>query len=175
MGLGSNLGDPKANLALAVRALVALSHVRSDVRVDTISPVYITEPQEKTDQPWFANQVARLECADTVTPQELLDALETVERALGRRREEERERYGPRVIDLDLLLFHHRIVRTPNLVLPHPAMRARAFVLVPLSDIAPDLVFPDGESLRQALEKLVYRIEGDRIHQHCIPREPTPC
>jgi 2-amino-4-hydroxy-6-hydroxymethyldihydropteridine diphosphokinase len=169
------MGDPKANLALAVRALVALSNVRSDLRIDTISPVYMTEPQEKTDQPWFANQVARLVCAPTVTPLELLDALELVERSLGRRREDERERYGPRVIDLDLLLFHHKTLQTPNLVLPHPAMRTRAFVLVPLSDIVPDLVFPDGESLKQAMGKLAYRVEGDRIHQHCIPQEPTPC
>lgn len=82
-------------------------------------------------------------------------------------------RFGPRVIDLDLLLFGDQALATPALTLPHPRMRERAFVLRPLWDLAPDLAFPDGESLARALAKLEYRMEGEAIFQPAAPARTT--
>lgn len=182
------------------------------VRIDAVSSVYRTEPQGFRDQPWFANQVVRLECGAEATPLSLLDALLEVERCLGRVRyhdcnatagitpdvsdagvcegagrspmggepqpgragagqgagaEMEQPdpalRYAPRTIDIDLLLFGDAVLTTPRLTLPHPRMRERAFVLVPLHEIAPDLAFPEGQSLVHALKLLTFT-----LHDGCI-------
>jgi 2-amino-4-hydroxy-6-hydroxymethyldihydropteridine diphosphokinase len=148
--------------------------------------VYRTEPQGYRDQPWFANQVARLECDPDMTPERLLDLLLDVEQGLGRRRALALEggqggghtaardgadaptpdpaaRYAPRTIDIDLLLFGTAVRDTPRLTLPHPRMRERAFVLVPLHEIAPELAFPDGQSLIHALKSLTFT-----LHDGCI-------
>lgn len=166
-------GDPADNLVRAVAALAALP----GVVVGTVSSVYRTEPQGYRDQPWFANQVARLECGPGVTPEGLLDDLLAVERAMGRRRAYSPEdgpggmegapdaslRYAPRTIDIDLLLFGDAVRDTLRLTLPHPRMRERAFVLVPLHEIAPELAFPDGQSLIHALKSLTFT-----LHDGCI-------
>ncbi len=198
--MGSDVpgGDPADNLVRAVAALAALP----GVVVGAKSSVYRTEPQGYRDQPWFANQVVRLECAPDITPEGLLDRLLDVEQALGRRRAyvpqggddgqdapgrmpcggtptvagrcgaEQGEnaasmdaavRYAPRTIDIDLLLFGNAVCDTPRLTLPHPRMRERAFVLVPLHEIAPELAFPDGQSLIHALKSLTFT-----LHDGCI-------
>lgn len=156
------MGDTVANLARACEAINALD----GVQVVAVSAVYHTEPQDKRDQDWFANQVARLECRASLTPEDLLAALLAIESSMGRRRSDAPEdRYGPRVIDLDLLLFGNARRHTPDLVLPHPRMQERAFVLIPLRDVAPALAFPDGKTLVDALEQLSFRLEEQRIWQ----------
>lgn len=163
MGLGANLGDARAAFAEALRRMGGLP----EVRLAAVSPCYATEPQDKTDQPWFRNQAAALALGSSWTPEGLLRALLDVERSMGRPPAGERERFGPRVIDLDLLLFGDVVRETSFLTLPHPRMRRRAFILVPLFDVAPDLVFPDGEGIGAALAKISFKIEGNAIFQNC--------
>lgn len=159
MGLGSNQGDAAANLAVARKRLEALPQVK----LVKASTVYETEPWGLKDQPWFHNQVIRLRLAPSWTPQVFLDALLGIERDMGRKREG--ERFGPRIIDLDILLFGDMILESEELILPHPRMRLRAFVLVPLAEIAPDLAFPDGEGVGLALSKRAFKISGNVIFE----------
>lgn len=136
--------------------------------LDAASRVYHTEPQEKRDQPWFANQVVRVLCRPPVSAPSLLESLLAIEVELGRDRtagEGAPERFGPRVIDLDLLLFGDEVLRTERLELPHPRMAERAFVLVPLVEIAPEATLPDGRTAAEALAALDYALEGDEIRQ----------
>jgi 2-amino-4-hydroxy-6-hydroxymethyldihydropteridine diphosphokinase len=132
LSLGSNMGDRARNMGRAVAALA--SH---GVRVMRQSSLYETEPVEFRDQDWFLNSV--VEAETDLTPEGLMDALLDVERSLGRRRLVPK---GPRLIDLDILLFGSSSVRTPGLEIPHPRMAERRFVLVPLSEIAPDAWHP---------------------------------
>lgn len=124
VGLGANLGDAGANVARAQDALAELGTVTRR------SSLYRTRPWGKTDQPWFVNAAARLET--TLDPRDLLLALKRIERRLGR---VETERWGPRVIDLDLLAYDDLCVDQPGLRLPHRHLGERAFVLVPLAEI----------------------------------------
>jgi 2-amino-4-hydroxy-6-hydroxymethyldihydropteridine diphosphokinase len=158
ISLGSNLGDPCEYLTMARDALGKMD----DMSLVRISPVYHTEPQGLKDQPWFANQVVKASCSPTVTPWNLLRKLLAIEANLGRVRT---IRWGPRVIDLDLLLFGSKIISDSRLILPHPRMTQRAFVLVPLLDIEPDLAGPDGVRFDEALERIDYRVIGTVIHQ----------
>ncbi len=159
MSLGSNLGDAAANLAAARNRLGALP----EAEILKASKVYETEPWGLKDQPWFHNQVLMLRLAPSWTPEAFLNALLAIEKDMGRKREG--ERYGPRVIDLDLLLFGDMSFESEKLSLPHPRMRLRAFVLVPLAEIAPDLTFPDGENIGLALSKRAFKISGNVIFE----------
>ena len=164
MGLGANLGDREGNLARARRELERVP----GLRVVAASPVYRTSPQERGDQPWFLNQVLEVEAAPELDPRTLLAALLDIEARLGRIRSGgagEAGRFGPRTLDLDLLLYGDEQFAEPGLILPHPRMRRRAFVLQPLLDIAPDLRFPDGESLAQAVAKISFQVHNGRITQ----------
>lgn len=131
LGLGGNLGDPRAAMGAALRMLDAAN----GVSVAQVSPLYRTPPWGRTDQPDFLNAVAALDT--TFEPRRLLDLCLTTEKALKRRRD---ERWGPRLIDLDILLYGDRTVSEPGLEIPHPHMLERAFVIVPLARIAPDLM-----------------------------------
>ncbi|WP_375466222.1 2-amino-4-hydroxy-6-hydroxymethyldihydropteridine diphosphokinase [uncultured Methylobacterium sp.] len=144
LGLGSNIGDKTARLAAAVEGLAATPGIRVTAR----SSDYRTPPWGDTDQDWFLN--AALGVETSLTPHDLLDACLTVERRLGRVRE---RRWGPRVIDIDVLSYADAEVSDARLVLPHRYVRERAFVLVPLAEIAPDLVI-GGETVLQALDRL---------------------
>jgi len=157
------MGDTDGNLARAVEAIAALD----GVTVKAVSGVYRTEPQEKKEQAWFANQVLCVSCIGTMDPESLLTSLLNIESSMGRCRNSSapEDRFGPRVIDLDLLLFGDVVMESEMLILPHPRMQQRAFVLVPLREIAPELTFPDGKTLVQALNALQYRLEGDQIWQ----------
>src|SRR5262245_41449842 len=129
IGLGSNLGDRQGYLDRAIQAL----QNHADIEVTQISSYYETEPiGGPPDQPDLLNPL--IETETNLSPQELLDALRDIERDLGRVR---RERYGPRTIDLDLLLYGDQVLNQPDLTIPHPRMHERGFVLEPLTEIAP--------------------------------------
>lgn len=144
LGLGSNIGDKAAHLAAAVERLAALPGLRVVAR----SADYRTPPWGETDQDWFLNGALAIET--DLDPHALLDACLGVERDLGRIRE---RRWGPRVIDIDVLHYAGAAVSDERLVLPHRYVRERAFVLVPLAEIAPALVI-GGETVSVALAKL---------------------
>lgn len=144
LGLGSNLGD-RARTLRAAREWLS----RHQVRIIRHSRVYESPPWGKTDQPPFLNQVVEVET--TLSPHALLSLCHEVEQALGRVR---RERWGPRAIDVDILLYNDLVMATADLVVPHPEMRRRAFVLVPLAEIAPELRLPSGETVGALLAAL---------------------
>jgi 2-amino-4-hydroxy-6-hydroxymethyldihydropteridine diphosphokinase len=129
LGIGGNLGDRRAFLAGAVARLAA----RPDIAVIAVSPLYETPPWGKTDQPAFLNAAILIETS--LTPRALLEAILAVEAGLGRRRN---ERWGPRVVDIDILLYGGRRVDEPGLRIPHPRLAERAFALRPLIDLLPD-------------------------------------
>ena len=160
VGLGSNLGDGPALLAAARSAMAAFA----GVRLIAASSLYRTEPQGLQEQPFFTNQVLELACARGLPPHVLLDMMLAAESALGRIRDG-CPRFGPRTLDLDLLLFGNEVMNSERLTLPHPRMLERAFVLVPLAELAPDLMLPQGMSVSAALGRLCYRQRGDVIYQ----------
>ncbi|HZG55776.1 2-amino-4-hydroxy-6-hydroxymethyldihydropteridine diphosphokinase [Paenibacillus sp.] len=126
LGLGSNIGARESSLAEAVRRLNALE----GVRVTDASPLYETDPVGYTDQPPFLNMVCRIVTA--YSPEALLEATLGIERELGRTRD---VRWGPRTIDIDILLYGDATIETPDLTVPHPRLAERSFVLVPLMDV----------------------------------------
>ena len=138
VALGANLGDPRATVLAAFAALANLP----ESRVVRCSSLYRTAPVGILDQPDFVNAVAVLETS--LTADALLDALLDIEARFGRIR---RERNGPRTLDLDLLLYDDIELDLPHLTLPHPRLHLRAFVLLPLAEVAPDLAIPRRGSL----------------------------
>ena len=137
IGLGGNVGDPVAAMSAALEAIA--THPRC--RVTAVSRLYRTPPWGKTDQAWFFNAAARVETA--LEAAALLDLALGIERANRRVRT---ERWGPRTLDIDILDYDGRVIVSDRLTIPHPRMTERAFVLMPLADIAPD-----------------YRIEGRAV------------
>jgi len=132
-----------------------------DLVVAAESPLYETEPWGDTEQPYFLNQVVALRLGPSWSPEQLLAALQTIETALGRVRGP--RRFGPRTLDLDILLYGQERRTEPDLIVPHPRLRERAFVLVPLADIAPHSDIPDGQGgdVSQALAKIPFIISGN--------------
>lgn len=141
IGLGSNLGEREATLREALRMLGE----RDGIEVTFVSSFRETDPVGRVDQPRFLNGAAVLETS--LAPRELLERLLEVERALGRDRARE-ERWGPRTVDLDLLLYDDETIEEPGLEIPHPRLAERAFVLEPLLELDPHLRLPDGRRLR---------------------------
>ena len=133
LGFGTNLGDRKKNLAQAVNNL----NDRPDLAVLRTSGIYETKPWGLTGQPKFLNMVA--EIATSISPGELLERVKKLELYMGR---ESGPRFGPRLIDIDILLFEDQVVDEPDLTIPHASLHLRAFVLVPLAELAPELVHP---------------------------------
>ena len=136
LGLGANLGDRRENIRTALRKLGDLP----TMKVMRVSSLYETAPVGVTDQPDFLNLVAA--AWTSLAPQALLDRLLHIENQMGRVRT---ERWGPRVIDIDLLLYGSERVALPGLTVPHPRLRERSFALVPLAEIAPELALPGDE------------------------------
>jgi 2-amino-4-hydroxy-6-hydroxymethyldihydropteridine diphosphokinase len=132
LSLGSNIGDRAQSLRQAIARLET-----KNCRVVQVSSFYETEPVEFTDQAWFLNCAVEVETS--LTPAELMAALLAIEHSMGRERIQKK---GPRIIDLDILLYGDTIIDTPDLTIPHPAMTHRRFVLEPLAEIAPDAVHP---------------------------------
>jgi len=149
ISLGSNVGDRWVHL------MHALEGIHQHVAVDLVSPVYETEPWGYTEQPRFLNLV--ISGYTQLSPHELLHELKAIERRLGRR---PTFRFGPRVIDLDILFYNTLVLETPELVIPHPLLHQRAFVLVPLNDIAPDLWHP---RLRRRVRDLLAELPVDGV------------
>jgi 2-amino-4-hydroxy-6-hydroxymethyldihydropteridine diphosphokinase len=157
LSLGSNLGDRAANLNDAIARLKKIGDILA------ASSYYETEPVEFTAQPWFLNCVVALETEKM--PKQVLTAVLDIEQQMGRRRNQQK---GPRIIDIDILLFGSSVVDTKNLTIPHPALHERRFVLEPLAEIAPDLrhpvlkrsmrelrdALPSGQSVRRLSSKL---------------------
>jgi 2-amino-4-hydroxy-6-hydroxymethyldihydropteridine diphosphokinase len=146
VGLGANLGDREGTLRAAVAALDATE----GVQVSAVSALRETEPVGYLDQPRFLNGAVALET--TLAPRELLDALLAVERSLGRTRGG--PRFGPRTIDLDLLLYGEESVDEQGLTVPHPRLHERAFALEPLAELDPGLVVPGHGPLETLLRNL---------------------
>ena len=145
LGLGSNLGDREQHLARAC----GLLHQHPAVTVQAVSSLYETAPVGVTAQDAFLNAVARVHTA--LRPESLLAITQAVESRLGR---EPAIRWGPRVIDLDILLYDAQQLRKPFLEIPHKAMSERLFVLVPLSELEPTLRLPSGDPIRQRIAVL---------------------
>lgn len=148
IGLGSNLGDREANLRSAACALNG-----PDVQIYAVSSVYESAAILVEDQPDFLNAV--VEVRTWLSPETLLKRCLSVENEMGRVRT---KRYGPRVIDLDILLYNSVTVNTPELCIPHRGLLDRAFVMIPLLEIAPEVRLPGGELLR---ERLRSEMKGD--------------
>jgi 2-amino-4-hydroxy-6-hydroxymethyldihydropteridine diphosphokinase len=153
IGLGSNLADPPVQIQAALRALAKLPETRLVAR----SRLYRSAPWGRADQPEFVNAAARIETG--LGPRELLDALLALERAAGRERDG--TRWGPRVLDMDILVFGAIELDEPGLRLPHPHLHERAFALAPLAEIAPDLEIPG----RGRVADLLARIDVS----DCVP------
>ena len=134
LGLGSNMGDSRRHIEGALREIDALP----GTQVLRTSPLYSSKPWGKAEQPDFVNAV--VEIATELLPRELLNAVKAIERAHGR---VPGERWGPRPLDIDILLHSAGTVSLPDLEVPHPRMWQRAFVLRPLADLRPDLLAPD--------------------------------
>jgi 2-amino-4-hydroxy-6-hydroxymethyldihydropteridine diphosphokinase len=146
IGLGSNLGDREATL----RGALARLNAAPGVRVVAVSSFRETDPVGLTEQPKFVNAVAAVETE--LEPRGLLETLLSIEQAMGRTREG--PRFGPRTIDLDLLLYEDRIVEEPGLRVPHPRLHERTFVLEPLAELEPGLTVPGLGPLERLLRNL---------------------
>jgi 2-amino-4-hydroxy-6-hydroxymethyldihydropteridine diphosphokinase len=144
LGLGGNVGNVMASMSSALQALDSLE----DTSVKQVSRVYRTPPWGDIDQAWFLNACAAL--STTKSPLELLDAVKTLEKQLKR---EKTRRWGPRTIDMDLLLYGNQSFHHERLEIPHPRMVDRAFVMIPLADIAPERLI-GGQSVTELASHL---------------------
>jgi 2-amino-4-hydroxy-6-hydroxymethyldihydropteridine diphosphokinase len=155
LGLGGNLGDRAARLR------EGLWRLAPDVGIEAVSSLYETDPVGVVDQPAFLNAVCRGRTA--LEPQALLDRVKEIERAAGRRAG---PRWGPRPLDIDILLYGDRVISSPNLQIPHPRLAERAFVLCPLADLAPAQVVP---GLRRTVQELLATVDRRGVRKVAEP------
>lgn len=153
LSLGSNVGDRAKNLQDAIAALAD-----NGVEVRKVSSIYETEPVDLREQPWFLNCV--VEAQTELAPLDLLKALRAIEAGMGSKKLVAK---GPRLIDLDILLYAEEIIDTPELRVPHPRMHLRRFVLVPLAEIAPRIRHPD--TRLSATEMLASTIDESQVRK----------
>ncbi len=144
IGLGANLAQPVQQLERAVLALQGIK----DTKLVQVSSFYGSKPMGPQDQPDYVNAVAAL--TTRLSAEELLTELQQIELEQGRQRKD--ERWGPRTLDLDILLFGHHIIQTERLTVPHYGMKVREFVLYPLAELDSDLRLPDGSELSELLK-----------------------
>ena len=162
IGIGSNLGDRAENIRVALRLLK-----RSDgIRLSSVASTFETEPEGVKEQPRFLNTAA---CIQTrLTPGELLSTLKDIEKRVGRT---PAGRWGPRVMDLDILLYGEKIISGESLTVPHPLMAEREFVLRPMAEIAPAVMHPGlGKTVRELLEEK----EAGEVHSSRDGAVPDP-
>lgn len=152
LALGSNLGDRRAHLDRARELLQT-----ADFVITRISSIYETEPREVRDQPWFLNQV--IEAETGLFPRQLLRHTQQIERRTGRARTIPK---GPRVIDIDILLYGEAIVNAADLRIPHPRIGERRFVLEPLAELAPDLRHP---VTKKTVREMVSAVTGQVVRR----------
>ena len=165
LGLGSNVGDRFAHLQAAVDRL----HATDGIRVEEVSSVYETDPVGGPEQEPYYNVVVRV--ATALSPRRLLKACAVVEQTGGRIRH---ERWGPRTIDIDILLYGPRTVQTKSLQIPHPRLVQRAFALIPLAEVAPGWALPDGTRLTAAIGRLAPITGIGAIGTQVTVPEPVP-
>lgn len=146
IAIGSNLVSPLDQVNAALAALADIP----DSRIVAVSSFYRTPPLGPQDQPDYLNAAVGLET--TLAPETLLDHTQRIELQQGRVRKA--ERWGPRTLDLDIMLYGQQIIDSPRLTVPHYDMHNRGFMLWPLFEVAPDLVFPDGDTLQGKLSRL---------------------
>ncbi|ANA19908.1 2-amino-4-hydroxy-6-hydroxymethyldihydropteridine diphosphokinase [Salmonella enterica] len=146
IALGSNLASPLEQVNAALKAIADIP----DSRIVAVSSFYRTPPLGPQDQPDYLNAAVALDTA--LAPEELLNYTQRIERQQGRERKA--ERWGPRTLDIDIMLFGDKIINTERLTVPHYDMKNRGFMLWPLFEVAPELIFPDGLTLRQQLTLL---------------------
>ena len=163
IGLGSNLGNRQANMAMALRMFTPLA------RVEAVSGLYESPPQAPAPPPPYLNAVCRI--VTGLAPELLLRHLKNVEHLIGRRAA---ERWAPRPIDLDIVLYNQQVLDGGDLVLPHPRLVERAFVLRPLLDLEPDLAHPaTGERLATVLERVgsdgLQKVADEGWHSRGLP------
>ncbi|WP_259238218.1 2-amino-4-hydroxy-6-hydroxymethyldihydropteridine diphosphokinase [Rheinheimera pacifica] len=158
IGLGANLDEPVAQLQQAVQALKQLA----GSNLVAVSGFYGSKPMGPQDQPDYVNAVAAIDT--TLTAEQLLDALQQIEQLQGRQRKA--ERWGPRTLDLDILLYGNQVIATERLTVPHYGLRVREFVLYPLYEIAPRLNLPDGTVLSSLLAQ-VPQNGLQKLHSSC--------
>jgi 2-amino-4-hydroxy-6-hydroxymethyldihydropteridine diphosphokinase len=146
IGLGSNLSDPKKQVNWAAKEIANIS----DSQVIALSPLYLSKPMGPQDQDDYINAVVALETR--LSALELLDALQAIESAAGRVRKD--NRWGARILDCDILLYGNETIENERLTIPHYGMKVREFVLLPLADIAPNLILPNGTSVSLLANKI---------------------
>ena len=146
IGIGSNLGTPAENCEQAIRLL----HIPPEIEVVARSSLYESEPVGEIEQNWFVNATVAIKTS--LTPEALLNTIFKIEKVLGRER---REKWGPRIIDLDLLVYEDHLIHSTTLTLPHPEMAKRRFVLLPLSEFAGDYMHPvENKTIHTLLKEL---------------------
>jgi 2-amino-4-hydroxy-6-hydroxymethyldihydropteridine diphosphokinase len=161
IALGSNLNNPMRQIEAAVQRLKQLPHSV----LEKLSSCYLSPPLGPADQPDFINCVAAL--TTSFTPEQLLDHLQNIEHEQGRVRT---LRWGPRTIDLDILLYDDQIIQTPRLTIPHCELTQRAFFIFPLFEIAPQLILPDGQALIDLKNRLFPGVDP-YAENSCISRQ----
>jgi len=146
IGIGSNLGDTRRNCRRAIERIGRIP----GCSITGLSGLYLTEPVGVEGQDWYVNGVVAI--STSLSAQDLIKGLYTIEADMGRVR---KERWGPRIIDLDILLFGQDVIREPNLTIPHPFMHERRFVIAPMVDLAPDLAHPTlGKKMTELLKMI---------------------
>jgi 2-amino-4-hydroxy-6-hydroxymethyldihydropteridine diphosphokinase len=154
LSLGSNVGDREQNLRAAIERLRELGEVRA------VSSLYETEPVDLATQPWFLN--CAVELVTPLMPKQLLARTQQIEMGLGRRRVQKK---GPRTLDIDILMFGQSIIDTTALVVPHPAMHERRFVLEPMAEIAADLRHPVFKRTMREMRDAIVRGPGQTVRR----------
>ncbi|WP_440874937.1 2-amino-4-hydroxy-6-hydroxymethyldihydropteridine diphosphokinase [Thalassotalea sp. PLHSN55] len=146
IGIGSNLSNPKTQVTKAVAEVDALA----SIAVTQVSSLYVSKPMGPQDQPDYVNAVIAV--TTPLSAHAVLDQLQNIENQAGRVRKE--NRWGARILDLDILLYNQEIIDDERLTVPHYGMKLREFVLLPLAEIAPNLTLPDGDSVLELSEKI---------------------
>jgi 2-amino-4-hydroxy-6-hydroxymethyldihydropteridine diphosphokinase len=154
LGLGSNIGDKEAHIAQALRLISEICEVKKK------SHLYLTEPVGNCHQDWFLNCVVEVETE--LDPKHLLSSIKSIERTLGRVKT---VKNGPRIIDIDILFYGDQIVQTKNLIIPHPLLQERLFVLQPMMDLNADLLHPVLKKSVQELYKNHPKNEKVLLHK----------